>query len=148
MRPVQGRGARRPRAPSQAQPAPPAEAAAPPTVAGPQAPPGSPAPSGGAPAAGADPTTEAEWRKRAAAERDALSRAQVFAEALQSRINALSTDYVNRDDPAQRDIVAADRQKALAELDRVRQELQQHQKAITGLQDAARRAGVPAGWVR
>jgi hypothetical protein len=55
---------------------------------------------------------------------------------------------VNTDDPAKRDMVAADRQKSLSELDRVRQEIQQHQKAITDVQDEARRAGVPAGWVR
>jgi ATP-dependent exoDNAse (exonuclease V) alpha subunit len=83
-----------------------------------------------------------------ATERDALSRAQIFAEALQSRINVLSADFVNRDDPAQRDVVAAERQKALAELDRVKQEIQQHQKAMTTIQDEARRAGVPAGWTR
>ena len=111
------------------------------------------APAAGTPpaaAAGADnaPKTEADWRKRVADERDALSRAQIFAEALQTRINALSTDFVNRDDPAQREVVAADRQKALAELDRVKQEIQQHQKALGSVQDEARRAGVPAGWVR
>ncbi|MBI2828257.1 MAG: hypothetical protein HYX77_03150 [Acidobacteria bacterium] len=99
-------------------------------------------------AVGEAPRTEADWRKRVAAERDALSRAQIFAEALQSRINVLSADFVNRDDPAQRDVVAAERQKALAELDRVKQEIQQHQKAIATIQDEARRAGVPAGWTR
>ena len=122
--------------------------APPPAAASPQAPPGSQVPAGEAPAAGVVPKTEAEWRKRIAAERDALARAELFAESLQSSINALSTDYVNRDDPAQRDVVAAKRQKALAELDRVKQEIQQHQKAIAGIQDEARRAGVPAGWVR
>jgi len=129
-------------------------AAPPPPAAQPAAP---PAPSADAPgvqkptgpgAGGEDPKTEPYWRKRITAARDALSRAQIFAEALQTRINVLSADYVNRDDPAQRDAVAADRQKALAELDRVKQEIQQHQKAITALQDEARRAGVPAGWVR
>jgi hypothetical protein len=99
-------------------------------------------------AASSTPKTEADWRKRISDERDALSRAQIFADALQTRINALSTDFVNTDDPARRDMVAADRQKSLSELDRVRQEIQQHQKAITDVQDEARRAGVPAGWVR
>jgi len=94
------------------------------------------------------PKTEADWRARVAEERDALSRAQIFADALQSRINVLSADFVNRDDPAQRDVVAVERQKALAELDRVKLEIQQHQKAVTTIQDEARRAGVPAGWVR
>jgi len=94
------------------------------------------------------PQTETEWRQGIATSREALSRAQIFAEALQSRVNALSTDFVNRDDPAQREVVAAERQKALTELDRVKQEIQQHQKAIAGIQEEARRAGVPAGWVR
>jgi hypothetical protein len=99
-------------------------------------------------APGATAKTEAEWRKRIADERDALSRAQVFAEALQSRINVLSADFVNVDDPAKREVVAADRQKALAELDRVKAEILAHQKKITDIQTEARKAGVPAGWVR
>jgi hypothetical protein len=81
-------------------------------------------------------------------ERSALQRAEIFAEALQSRVNALSTDFVARDDPAQRATIGAERQKALAELDRVKQEIQQHTKTIATIQDEARRAGVPAGWVR
>jgi hypothetical protein len=92
--------------------------------------------------------TEAEWKKRIADARDALSRAQIFAEALQSRINVLSADFVNVDDPAQRTVVGSERDKALAELNRVKQEIQTHQKMITAIQDEARKAGVPAGWVR
>lgn len=135
------------------QPAQPAQAAVPPSPSGAQAQAGSPAPAGqaqpGQPQPAQDDTkTQAYWQKRIAAERDALSRAQIVAEALQSRINALSTDFVNRDDPAQRNVVAADRQKALAELERVRQEIQQHEKAIADIQTEARKAGVPAGWVR
>jgi hypothetical protein len=140
----------------EAQPAP----APPPAAASQPSAPAAPSASGTTPAASAPagaassapasstPKTEADWRKRISDERDALSRAQIFADALQTRINALSTDFVNTDDPARRDMVAADRQKSLSELDRVRQEIQQHQKAITDVQDEARRAGVPAGWVR
>jgi hypothetical protein len=91
---------------------------------------------------------EAYWRKRIQAERDALARAESFATALQSRINALSTDFVNRDDPAQRNQIGADRQKALAELDRVKKEIVDHNKAIAEIQQEARREKVPAGWVR
>ena len=94
------------------------------------------------------PQSEAEWRKRIATARETLSRSQIFAEALQSRINALTTDFVNRDDPAQRAVIEGERLKALAELDRVKLEIQQQQKAITDIQEEARRAGVPAGWVR
>ena len=105
-------------------------------------------PAGTAASSDPGPMTEDAWRKRIATARDALSRAQVFAEALQSRINALTTDFANRDDPAQRNAIAAERQKALGELDRVKQEIVDHQKAISAIQDEARRAGVPAGWVR
>jgi len=131
-----------------AQPAAPVQPAQPPssTPGSPQAgAAGTPAPA----AASAEPAPdEAAWRKRITTSRDALSRAQIFAEALQSRINGLSTDFAARDDPAQRGVIAGDRQKALAELDRVKQEIQQYQKAITDIQEEARRAGVPAGWVR
>ena len=121
---------------------PPSAAGTPPTQA-----PGQPA--AGPPGSGQPtPSTEAEWRKRIATAREALTRSQIFVEALQSRVNALSTDFVNRDDPAQRDQIAAERQKALAELDRVRREIQDHQKAIAAIQEEARKAGVPAGWVR
>jgi hypothetical protein len=80
--------------------------------------------------------------------RDALRRSQMFAEALQTRINALSTDFVNRDDPAQRDQIAGDRQSSLAELERVKSDIAAQQKAIQTIRDDARKAGVPAGWVR
>jgi hypothetical protein len=91
---------------------------------------------------------EAYWRMQLAEARDGLARAQTFAEALQSRINALTADFANRDDPAQRSVIAADRQKALTELERVRKEIDEYTKAIAKIQEDARRAGVPAGWVR
>ena len=129
---------------------PPSPGSLPPAAPAPATPPA--AADGNKPAAPAAPgaaaKTEAEWKKRIADERDALSRAQIFADALQSRINVLSADFVNVDDPARRDVVAADRQKALSELDRVKAEIQAHQKAITDIQTEARKAGVPAGWVR
>jgi hypothetical protein len=91
---------------------------------------------------------EAQWRERIKAEREALDRAKTFADALQTKINALNTDFVNRDDPAQRAVIAADREKSLAELERLKKEIADHTKAIAGIQEEARRAGAPAGWVR
>ena len=92
--------------------------------------------------------TEAYWRQRMTDARDGLSRAETFQDALQTRINSLTTDFTNRDDPAQRARIATDRQKALAELDRVKKEIQQYQKAIADIQEEARRAGIPPGWLR
>lgn len=135
-----------PPAPPAAQPAtPPATAQVPPSPSGVQ--PGAAQPNG-QPTQPDQTKTEAYWKQRITAERDALSRAQTFAEALQSRINALTTDFAARSDPAQRDLIGADRQKALAELDRVRKEITDHTKAIADIQEEARKAGVPAGLVR
>jgi hypothetical protein len=91
---------------------------------------------------------EASWRMKMQGARDALQRSQAFAEALQSRINALSADFTARDDAAQRDAIARDRQKALTELQRVKDEIVQQTKAIADMQEEARRAGVPPGWLR
>ena len=91
---------------------------------------------------------EAHWRARMTEARTGLERARMFQEALQSRINALSTDFVNRDDPAQRDTIATDRAKALAELDRVKQEIAAYEKEIRDIEEEARKAGVPPGWLR
>ena len=91
---------------------------------------------------------EAYWRARMKAARDGKARAETFAEALQSRINALSADFINRDDPAQRNAIAADRQKALDELARVKKEIADFAKSIDELQAEARHEGVPPGWLR
>jgi hypothetical protein len=91
---------------------------------------------------------ETVWRNRMAQAREALRRAEAFADALQSRINALTTDVVNRDDPYQRAKLADDRLKALAELQRVQGEIEQSKKEIADIEEDARKAGVPPGWIR
>ncbi len=93
-------------------------------------------------------TQETAWRQRIQAARDALQRSQMFADALQSQINGLTADFTSRDDPAQRAVVADNRQKALAELDRVKTDITQQNKAIADIQEEARRAGIPPGWLR
>jgi hypothetical protein len=91
---------------------------------------------------------EAKWRERIKNERDALDRAKSYADALQIKINSLNTDFVNRDDPVQRAGIAAQRDKSLAEMDRLKKEIADRTKAITAIQEEARRAGAPSGWVR
>jgi hypothetical protein len=91
---------------------------------------------------------EAFWRGRMKELRTELDRNKTYLEALQSRVNALNTDFVNRDDPAQQAVIGADRQKALDELGRLKSTMAQTEKAISDLQDEARRANVPAGWLR
>jgi len=103
-----------------------------------------------APGASAVPagSGQAYWSGRMKAARDQVARTQIFMDSLQSRINALTTDFVNRDDPAQRAKIEGDRQAALAELERVKKELAEQTKAIKTIEDEARRAGAPPGWLR
>jgi hypothetical protein len=111
----------------------------------------SPEPTPSDPASGktaSDKGDEASWRKRITEARESLQRSQTFADALQNQLNSLQTDFVNRDDPVQRSTIAVNRDKVAAELERVKKEAAAHTKAISDIQDEARRAGVPAGWVR
>lgn len=103
---------------------------------------------GGEAAPAGEAKDEAYWRSRITAARSALERSRIFADALQSRINALTTDIVNRADPAQRAQLELERQRALAELDRVKKEVADQTKAISDIEEEARRAGVPPGWLR
>jgi hypothetical protein len=91
---------------------------------------------------------QAYWSGRARELQAQVSRNQTFATALQSRINALANDYTNQADPLQQAAIAADRQSALAELDRVTKQVEADQKSLADLQEEARRAGVPPGWLR
>ena len=114
--------------------------------------PGPPAGAGRPTDSSKDATDEAKgeeyWHSRVSAAREELRRNQAFAEALQSRINALSAEFSAKDDPAARALVADDRQKAIAELDRLTKQIADNQKAIADIEEDARRAGVPAGWIR
>jgi hypothetical protein len=109
-------------------------------------------PSVNPPAGGAAPAGEAKdetyWRSRINEARSALERSRIFADALQSRLNALTTDIVNRADPAQRAQLELERQRALAELDRVKKEIADQTKGIGDIEEEARKAGVPPGWLR
>jgi hypothetical protein len=88
------------------------------------------------------------WNGRMKSLAEQLDRDRLFAEALQSRINALTTDFTARDDPAQRALIGLDRDKAVAELDRLRKVIQEDKEAIAAVEDEARRAAVPPGWLR
>jgi hypothetical protein len=92
--------------------------------------------------------TEAYWKDRLTKARDALTHDRVLVDAIQSRINALTTDFVNTADPAQRAVVQTNRSAALAELDRLNKDIQMQSKLITDTQEEGRKAGVPAGWLR
>ncbi len=88
------------------------------------------------------------WSKRMNTLKEQLERDQTYLDALQTRVDSLTADFVNRDDPAQRSQIANDRQKSLGEIDRLKKAIEQGKAAIPELEEEARRAGVPAGWLR
>jgi hypothetical protein len=91
---------------------------------------------------------QAYWSGRMNELRSKLEMDEISAEAFQARINALSADFVNRDDPAQRAVIAQNRQKAVAGLERLSKAIADGKRAIADLEEEARRAAVPPGWLR
>ena len=129
-----------------------AVAAAQPSTSKPADKPGNSSPtiSGGKvePISAADKKDQAYWQGRITAARVELGRTQMFAESLQTRINSLRTDFVNRDNRVEREKIQRDLNEALAELERLKKEVDKQMKGITAIEDEARRANVPAGWLR
>ena len=97
---------------------------------------------------GGEKKDKAYWFGRLQALQQTLDRDTSFVDALQSKINALTTDFVNRDDPAQRAVIERNRIKALADLASLKKSILDDQKAIADFQEEARRASVPPGWLR
>lgn len=99
-------------------------------------------------AADKDKKDEKYWRDRMSQARVAVDRDRMMIEAMQGRINSLTTDFINRDDPAQKALLEQTRIKALAELDRLKKQLENDEKEIDNIQQEAHRSGVPPGWIR
>ena len=96
-----------------------------------------------------DPTKDPEfWRKRMRDALQARDRNAFLLEAVQSRINALTTDFYARDDPYQRAQIEVERNKTLAEFERMKKQQVELEKAIEDIEEEARRANVPPGWLR
>jgi len=125
-----------------------------PTPAGPPAPPATtpaakPADEKAGKETEKEPAKDQEyWSSHMKALQQQLDRDSTFADALQSKINALTTDFSARDDPAQRAVIERERQKSIAEQNRLKKAIEDDKKAIADLQEEARRAGVPPGWLR
>jgi hypothetical protein len=91
---------------------------------------------------------QAYWAGRTKVLNTQLTRDETFASALQTQINALTSDFINRSDPAQRSVIEQNRQKALSEFARLQNDIEKDKKAIADFEQEARRAGVPPGWLR
>jgi hypothetical protein len=109
---------------------------------------GAPVPASAAAPPGGDVRDEAWWRGHLGDARAALERDLILADALQSSINAVTSEWSARDDPAQRQQLFERRARAVTELDRMKEQIEMDRKVISDLEEAARRENVPPGWIR
>lgn len=101
------------------------------------------------PAEPEDPKKDEQyWRQRITEARQKLARNEILLAALEGRVNGLMAEFVSRDDPAQKAVIAQDRQQAINELNRTRAETERLKQEIADIQEEARKAGVPPGWLR
>ena len=96
-----------------------------------------------------DPTkTQAYWKDRATAIQQSIARYKLLLEALQVQINGMNAEFLTMDDPGHRGLLEARLQRATGEMQRVQQDIEKQTKAAAGLEEEARKAGVPSGWIR
>lgn len=95
-----------------------------------------------------EPSTEMEWRAQITAARTKLEQDEILAEAMQGRVNSLNNEVNSRDDPAQRAELIKQRARVMSETDRMMKLVEQDKLAISAIEDAARKKGIPPGWIR
>jgi hypothetical protein len=105
------------------------------------------APKGEAPKDAEPAKDEKYWHGRITSAKEEVRRNEMFRDALNTR-NGLSAEFSARDDPYQRAKIADDRQKAIARLAAVNDAIVNATKLIADIEEEARRAGVPPGWLR
>ena len=91
---------------------------------------------------------EAYWKARMTEARQAVDRNEAAAQTLQSRINVLQRDVVNEDNPMKQAQHREALQLAMKQLEQTKQQIESGRQAVEAVQEEARRASVPAGWVR
>lgn len=95
-----------------------------------------------------DGVGESWWRARMAAARAQVSQARERLDQVDGRLAALTRDVVAMDDPVQRERLQQDRQRALLEREDATTAVAQAEAGVALVEEAARRAGVPPGWIR
>ena len=102
--------------------------------------------SGAAAAAG---RTEEDWRKLVSSAHGAVANAESLIAALRSKTAKLENDFYSWDDPAYRDgVIKPAWDQAQADLEAAKQSLETAKQRITDLEEEARKAGTPPGWLR
>jgi hypothetical protein len=92
---------------------------------------------------------EQYWRGRHQEANERLQAAEQKVNELQSDVNALTRQfYAESDGVGGRGQIEAQRNERLSDLDKAKAELEQARQALNSLEEEARKAGAPPGWVR
>jgi hypothetical protein len=91
---------------------------------------------------------QAYWAGRMKELNNQLGRDETSASALQTEVNNLTSDFINSADPTQRSIIEQNRARALSEFARLQKDIEKDRNTIVDLEEEARRAGAPPGWLR
>jgi hypothetical protein len=88
------------------------------------------------------------WRKLIGDARSTRARSTTYLEALDSRIRAMTAEFYGQEDSAKRAAVWAQRTRVLEDMERLKQDMTEQDKAISKIEEDARKANVPPGWIR
>jgi hypothetical protein len=91
---------------------------------------------------------EQHWRQLITEARSARARSSTYLEALESRVAALTAEFYAREDPGQRAAAWGQRTRVLEDMERLKQDMAEQDKAIAKIEEDARKANVPPGWIR
>jgi outer membrane murein-binding lipoprotein Lpp len=93
--------------------------------------------------------TQEQWQQRMSSARGAVSNAESRIASLQAKVNKLESDFYAWDDPAYRDgVIKPAWDQVLADLQAAQQGLEAAKQRLADLEEEARKAGVPPGWLR
>lgn len=88
------------------------------------------------------------WRVRMDAARARVEQARTALEGIEAQLSALARDIAAQDDPVQQQRLLRERQVSLLERETMVASLEQAQAAVAAVEEAARRAAIPPGWIR
>jgi hypothetical protein len=91
---------------------------------------------------------EDHWRQRMGDARAARARSDTYLEALQSRLQQLTTDFYAQQDPALKSALWSQRTRVFDDMEKLKKDITDQDAAIAKVEEDARKANVPPGWIR
>lgn len=91
---------------------------------------------------------EAYWRKLVTDARDRVTRSKTYLDVLTERVRGLNQTFYSSENAEERSTVWAQRSKLVDELERLKKDIADQEKDVTKVEEDAKKANVPAGWIR